>query len=598
MLRFNITNFMLNFLIISSFVLVLLLIKKALYKHINARWHYNLWLLLLALLIVSLVPGRTFHFNSLYHWIRDYLNPVLHMETDYIAMNYHSGNQIDNIWLQDFTQSVSGPSPEYISCIFFAIWFAGLVFYTFVTALCNRDIKAIRKSIKPIMDAGVNLTFTENKIRMGISGKHLELGESPLIQTPMTIGVFKAYIVLPTHIMRQFSEKEVEFMLMHELSHYKNRDILVNCVMCFLQMIYWFHPFVYFAFRQMKRDREIACDASVLSMLDRNSYYEYGSTIIHCAETISILNSFSVAAEINGSRKQIKKRIKTILDFRPESRPKKYKSLGIFLLAGILFTQAPVFSAISYENAEYVFHADNVLYEDLSSYFSGFEGSFVLYDLKNDQYIIHNKDRSVCRVSPDSTYKIYGALIALETGTIKDGTEIRIWDGTLYPYKAWNHDQDLSSAMMNSVSWYFQELDRGVGLDRLRRFFAGIGYGNHNLSGGIGNYWAESSLLISPVEQVQLLRGFYCNDFKFKQQNIDRLKAVIRLSEKNGAILSGKTGTGAVNGKSINGWFIGYVERNRNVYIFATNIQSQDKAAGGTAANITLSILRDKGIYW
>jgi len=52
-----------------------------------------------------------------------------------------------------------------------------------------------------------------------------------------------------------------------------------------------------------------------------------------------------------------------------------------------------------------------------------------------------------------------------------------------------------------------------------------------------------------------------------------------------------------VNGKVINGWFIGYVENNANTFIFATNIQGEDNAGGSAAVQITLSILKDKGIY-
>jgi len=52
-----------------------------------------------------------------------------------------------------------------------------------------------------------------------------------------------------------------------------------------------------------------------------------------------------------------------------------------------------------------------------------------------------------------------------------------------------------------------------------------------------------------------------------------------------------------VNGKIINGWFVGYVENNGHAFIFATNIQGEDNAGGSAAVQITLSILEDKGIY-
>ena len=71
----------------------------------------------------------------------------------------------------------------------------------------------------------------------------------------------------------------------------------------------------------------------------------------------------------------------------------------------------------------------------------------------------------------------------------------------------------------------------------------------------------------------------------------------MKLSENNKAALYGKTGTGAVNGKNVNGWFVGFVEKEDNVFIFAVNIQGKDDAGGKKAAETALAVLKDKNIY-
>lgn len=241
---------------------------------------------------------------------------------------------------------------------------------------------------------------------------------------------------------------------------------------------------------------------------------------------------------------------------------------------------------------------ENTVYEDLSSYFEGFEGSFVLYDLEADLFSIYNRDKSVIRVSPASTCKIISALIALETGVIDADRSARTWDGTIYPFDAWNKDQDIESALQNSVGWYFQGLDAQVGIEKLNSYYAQLSYGNHDLSGGVAKYWMEeSSLRISPVEQIEFLKGIYQNDTLFKPEHVNTAKNILRMSEKDGATLSGKTGTGVINNKLVNGWFIGYVEKNGHTFLFATNIQGEDNAGGSAAMQITLSILKDKSIY-
>lgn len=147
------------------------------------------------------------------------------------------------------------------------------------------------------------------------------------------------------------------------------------------------------------------------------------------------------------------------------------------------------------------------------------------------------KIKSTLRVSPDSTYKIYSALFGLESNVITSESSTIKWNGMQYSYDSWNMDQNLSTAMKNSVTWYFQELDKRVHRDNIQSYLKRIGYGNYNLSGGISQYWLESSLKISPIEQVQSLKAFYTNEFGFKDKNVQTVKDMIKLEEKDGALL-------------------------------------------------------------
>lgn len=349
----------------------------------------------------------------------------------------------------------------------------------------------------------------------------------------------------------------------------------------------------------MRLDREIACDIAVLNSLDEHCYAEYGNAIINFVDRASQPRNFVLANQLNSSKEQIKKRIEKIASFTTESKLLKLKSIAIFMLVGVfVVSQAPLVSVMVDDNNRYDFKNERTAYEDLSEYFVGFEGSFVLYNLKADQYSIYNENKSKLRVSPDSTYKIFSALFGLESNVITNENSTIKWNGIKYPYVSWNMNQNLSTAMKNSVTWYFQDLDKRINLDKMQAYLNQIGYGNCNLSGGIGQYWIESSLKVSPVEQVQLLKAFYTNQFGFEEKNVRTVKDAIILEEKDGLRLSGKTGTGSVNNKNINGWFIGYVEIKDNTYFFVTNIQNEGNTNGSKAAEITLSILRDKGIYY
>ncbi|MDY0404773.1 penicillin-binding transpeptidase domain-containing protein [Virgibacillus sp. 179-BFC.A HS] len=189
-------------------------------------------------------------------------------------------------------------------------------------------------------------------------------------------------------------------------------------------------------------------------------------------------------------------------------------------------------------------------------------------------------------------------MIALEEGVITPAESNRVWNGKSYPVQAWNHDQNLSSAMSDSVNWYFQRLDQATGRKKLENYFASIGYGNEDFSGGLSSFWLESSLKISPVEQVQMLKAMNENKLGFHKESTNAIKDVLFAGEHQGSKLYGKTGTGTVNGKDINGWFVGFVVQADNTYYFAVNVQDENgKANGRSAMKIAKQILRDKHIY-
>ena len=196
----------------------------------------------------------------------------------------------------------------------------------------------------------------------------------------------------------------------------------------------------------------------------------------------------------------------------------------------------------------------------------------MLYDLKKDTWKIHDLEHATLRVSPNSTYKIYNALFGLEKQIISPEDSLIPWNGNNYPFEAWNADQTLPTAMNASVNWYFQAIDEQLGVSFVQEYLQKMGYGNEDLSGDFSSYWMESSLKISPIEQVELLiqlqnqEPWICTG---KCEGSKRCYPYLLLFFGN---LYGKTGTDRVNGQDLNGWFIGFVESTENTYFFATNI--------------------------
>lgn len=169
----------------------------------------------------------------------------------------------------------------------------------------------------------------------------LPIYSTAFLKSPIIVGFFKPSIYLPIHLISDYDAVGMRYMLLHELQHYKHRDHLVSCLMNFIGILYWFNPLVWLALKEMRSDREIACDTAVLSYLEERDYESYGNTLISLAEKFS-LSPFPFASGISGSMKQLQKRILHISSYEKPSVLKRVKGIAAFcIIAAILFGFAP-----------------------------------------------------------------------------------------------------------------------------------------------------------------------------------------------------------------------------------------------------------------
>ncbi|HUF09166.1 MAG TPA: class D beta-lactamase [Rhodothermales bacterium] len=221
---------------------------------------------------------------------------------------------------------------------------------------------------------------------------------------------------------------------------------------------------------------------------------------------------------------------------------------------------------------------------------AGVEGTFVLHRLSSNEFRTNDRDRAETRFPPASTFKIFSALVALETGVIPDEKTTFRWDSVERRVPAWNRDHDLSSAIGASAVWYFQELARRIGPVRMQQWIDAVGYGNQDISGEPDAFWLTGSLRISPLEQIRFLERLYANDIPFSQRSMDIVKRILILEETSEYTLRGKTGWGDVGDRGV-GWFVGYLERRNDVWIFANYITIVEDEDARHRVGITREIL-------
>jgi len=223
------------------------------------------------------------------------------------------------------------------------------------------------------------------------------------------------------------------------------------------------------------------------------------------------------------------------------------------------------------------------------------DGSFILYNTKDSTIFEINEARCKQRFIPASTFKIFNSLVGLETAVIKDENFKIKWDSVVRAEPAWNKTQDMKTAFKNSTVWYYQELARRVGEEKMRNYINLVSYGNKDISGGIDKFWLTGKLRISQEEQIELLIKLYNNKLPFSARSQNIVKKIMLQEDSVSFKLSGKTGWGVQDSLNI-GWYIGWVEKNNNVYFFALNIETKDpdpKNFPVARVEITKAILRE-----
>lgn len=573
-------DFFASFFAVSAVIVFIIMIKRILKNHISEKWQYRIYYLVFLLLTLPFVPLKYINFID--------FSPNNENILKTISQNTNVANFENTINSGDFAVSVKSHFDFFK--IFFVIWLIGAIILTVVMVIGFVAMRQKRKNIS-MVDCKIKNILYECKNISGIK-KNIDIALSD-VKSPVIFGMLKPIILVPYNCVEKMSDSEIKYIILHELSHYKNKDILMNYLMCIFQILYWFNPLVWIIFKQMKIEREIVCDSSVLNMLDEDNYTDYGMTIIRFIETVPQKRVFVLSADMGGSKKHIKMRIEKIASFTKETLWSKLKGIAIFAMVfAVILSQASVISiagGYNYFNDK----KDNINIINLDEYFEGYKGSFVLYDMNNDEYTVYNEEKSRERVSPNSTYKIYSAISALENGVITEENSLMNWDRVLRYYDEWNRDLDLYGAMKYSANWYFDKINSINGIENVQNDLIKIGYGNCDFNGG-NDCWLESSLKISPLEQVDILKDFYTNNFGFSQSNIDTVKNSIKISSNGDTVLYGKTGTGRIDDKDINGWFVGFAEKDNNVYFFATNIEADENATGSVSMEKTIDILNNE----
>ena len=207
---------------------------------------------------------------------------------------------------------------------------------------------------------------------------------------------------------------------------------------------------------------------------------------------------------------------------------------------------------------------------------SGFKGITLIYDLNNQRWMAGHAELADTAALPASTFKLFSSLVALETQVIHAADEIIPWDGVTRIRTETNTDLSLRDAFRVSSVAHYQHLVREIGSGRMGVLLREAAYGNMNMDGGLETFWLSGDLRISPRQQIEFMVRLYNGELPFRPEVIRAVKDIALMEETDTYKLRAKTGLAVVGDLENTGWAVGWVEKDHNVYFFATMLLAQN----------------------
>ena len=219
---------------------------------------------------------------------------------------------------------------------------------------------------------------------------------------------------------------------------------------------------------------------------------------------------------------------------------------------------------------------------------AGVQGTLLVHDERDGAWYVHDAQRARLAYSPASTFKLFNALVALETGVLADEYEVLRWDGVERSLPVWNRDHSLASGMRHSVVWLYQDVARRIGQARMDAWIGRVGYGNGDSGGGIDRFWLkQGALRINAEQQIAFLQRLADGTLPFRPQVQEAVRRIALMEDGTGHRLHAKTGWAEREGEDDLGWYVGWVERDGARWFFALNIDMP--AAGDAAKRIAIA---------
>ena len=320
-----------------ALLLLLILGLKPLYKNkFSKRWQYYIWIVVALRFLLPFTPDTTiigslfekFDTTAITNEIPTNPNVPVPADTGNSKAEPIQTNR------EITTAAMREPFNKYV-CLFF-IWSAlALVLFVRKVTVYQGFIQYIKAGNKEISDIKILNLLSDCEEKLHIKTR-VELSCNPLVASPMQIGFFRPRVILP---VGELEDKELSYIFVHELTHYKQKDMFYKWLIQIVVCAHWFNPFVYLLEKEVNKSCELSCDEKVISVLDDTARREYGDTLISFLKSNNLYKSSLASVTLSEGAEQIKERLGAIMNFKSKTKTIRVLTgiLTLFILSGAVF---------------------------------------------------------------------------------------------------------------------------------------------------------------------------------------------------------------------------------------------------------------------
>ena len=343
----------------SLLAIFIMCIRPVTLRFFSAKWHYYIWLTVLTVMIlpVNILADISAQLPDMpgVYTAADYDQIRRDLQTGYIAGieggTIASDSQIaeqsaGEKMLHHAETAVAGQMSriyvptgmfEWLSIIWLVAAASKILKY-------HLFLKKVYKNSRPYTDiAGIP--------------ERLKVLRTDMLDAPLLVGLIRPALFLPDmEILMDnssgLSGENMRYIIMHELTHYKRRDILYKWFAMFVQSVHWFDPFVYAVSRQIDLNCEISCDIAVTEKLDDREKDSYMRMILELAAAAGRRNrSAMLTTQMAGSKKTLKRRFAMIRnDQKRKNRNINKLISAISVAAALVMMSTTVFASSALSN--------------------------------------------------------------------------------------------------------------------------------------------------------------------------------------------------------------------------------------------------------